>query len=103
MTLAQGFASRKHAGGVECTVVTETPAGGASDSDFQFRVVRKPSLMQLAYLLWRSDLIHLAGPALRPLLLSCLLRKKVVVEHHGFQALCPNGLLFHEPTRTACP
>jgi glycogen synthase len=103
MTLAQGFASRKHAGGVECTVVTETPAGGASDSDFRFRVVRKPSLMQLAYLLWRSDLIHLAGPALRPLLLSSILRKKVVVEHHGFHALCPNGLLFHEPTRTACP
>ena len=103
MTLAQGFASRKYAGGFECTVVTETPAGGASDSEFRFRVVRTPSLMQLAYLLWRSDLIHLAGPALRPLILSSILRKKIVVEHHGFQALCPNGLLFHEPTRTACP
>jgi glycosyltransferase involved in cell wall biosynthesis len=103
MTLAQAFASRRHTRGVECTVVTETPAGGASDSDFRFQVVRKPSLMQLAYLLWRSDLVHLAGPALRPLLLSSILRKKVVVEHHGFHALCPNGLLFHEPTRTACP
>lgn len=103
MTLAKGFASREHAGGVDCTVVTETPAGKASDSDLPFRVVRKPNVMQLAGLLWRADLVHLAGPALRPLLLSCILRKKVVVEHHGFHALCPNGLLFHEPTRTACP
>lgn len=103
MTLAQGFASRKHdARAVHCTVVTETPAGTAADSDLPFRIVRKPNLMQLAHLLWRADLVHLAGPALRPLLLSCILRKKVVVEHHGFHALCPNGLLFHEPSRTAC-
>lgn len=102
MTLAQGFASREDARDVECTVVTETPAGWTSDSDLSFRVVRKPNLMRLASLLWKSDLVHLAGPALRPLLLSCLLGKKVVVEHHGFHALCPNGLLFHEPTRTAC-
>jgi len=103
MTLARGFAAPEHARGVECTVVTETPAGMASDSDLSFRIVRKPSLVQLARLLWRSDLVHLAGPALRPLMLSYLLRKKVVVEHHGFHALCPNGLLFHEPTRSACP
>jgi glycogen synthase len=103
MTLAQGFASSEHARNIECTVVTETPAGTASDSDLPFRVVRKPNLMQLAHLLWRAELVHLAGPALRPLLLSHILRKQVVVEHHGFHALCPNGLLFHEPTRTACP
>jgi glycosyltransferase involved in cell wall biosynthesis len=103
MTLARGFgnggpSSRR----LECTVVTETPAGAASDSDLPFRIVRNPSLIELARLLWRSDLIHVAGPALRPLVLSFLLRKQVVVEHHGFQTLCPNGLLFHEPTRTAC-
>ena len=103
MTQAQGFASREHARDFECTVVTETPAETPSDSGLPFRVVRKPNLMQLAYLLWRSDLVHLAGPALRPLILSCLFRKKIVVEHHGFHAVCPNGLLFHEPTRTACP
>lgn len=103
MTLAQGFASREHVQDIECTVVTETPAGAASDSDLPFRVVRKPNVIRLAQLLWKADLVHLAGPALRPLLLSYILRKKVVVEHHGFHVLCPNGLLFHEPTRTACP
>jgi glycogen synthase len=103
MLLARGFAARDHSWPVECTVVTETPAGTASDSDLPFPVVRNPSLIALARLLWRSDLVHIAGPALRPLLLSLLMRKKVVVEHHGFQAICPNGLLFHEPTGTACP
>jgi glycogen(starch) synthase len=101
MALAQGYA--EHPREIECTVVTETPAGKASDSSLRFQVVRKPSLFQLARLLWRADVVHLAGPALRPLVLSCILRKKVVVEHHGFHALCPNGLLFHEPTRSACP
>src|SRR5579872_2031825 len=104
MTLARGFeAAEPSSRRMECTVVSETPAGTAVDSDFPFRVVRNPSLLELARLLWQSDLVHVAGPALRPLVLSFILRKQVVVEHHGFQALCPNGLLFHEPTRTACP
>ena len=103
MTLARGLTTEdQFPRGMECTVVTETPAGPAADSDLPFRVVRNPNLFALTRLLWRSDLVHVAGPALRPLLLGLLLRKKVVVEHHGFQALCPNGLLFHEPTRTAC-
>jgi len=104
MTLARGFAAGQQGlRKVECTVVTRTPAEKTSDTDLPFRVVRKPSLTELARLLRRSDLVHLAGPALLPFALSLLLRKKVVVEHHGFQALCPNGLLFHEPTGTACP
>lgn len=103
MTLARGYtAEEQFSREMECTVVTETPAGTASDSALPFRVVRNPNLLELVRLLWRSDLVHIAGPALRPLLLGFLLRKQVVVEHHGFQALCPNGLLFHEPTRTAC-
>lgn len=103
MTLAQGLAAGERAGEVDCTVVTETPAEMGSDSHLPFRVVRNPSIIELSRLVWQSDLVHIAGPALRPLALSFLLRKKVVVEHHGFQSLCPNGLLFHEPTRTSCP
>lgn len=38
-----------------------------------------------------------------PLALALLSRKPVVLEHHGFQAACPNGQMFYEPTRTACP
>jgi glycogen synthase len=104
MTLARGFAEGQQSlRNVECTVVTRTPAGKTSDTDLPFQIVRNPGFTALVRLLRCSDLVHLAGPALLPLSLSLLLRKKVVVEHHGFQALCPNGLLFHEPSGTACP
>lgn len=45
----------------------------------------------------------MAGPVIVPLALSLLVRKPVVVEHHGYQASCPNGLLLYEPTKSACP
>jgi glycosyltransferase involved in cell wall biosynthesis len=32
-----------------------------------------------------------------------LLRKPVVIEHHGYQATCPNGLLFYHPSESVCP
>ena len=103
-TLARGFAHGDPASRrMECTVVTETPADRVADSELPFRVVRNPRLVELVRLVRKSDLVHVAGPALRPLAISFLLRKRVVVEHHGFQTVCPNGLLFHEPTRTACP
>jgi glycosyltransferase involved in cell wall biosynthesis len=35
--------------------------------------------------------------------MGLLLRKPVIVEHHGFQTICPNGQLLHEPTGTQCP
>jgi glycosyltransferase involved in cell wall biosynthesis len=50
-----------------------------------------------------ADVIHLAGPSLVPLLLALLIRRPVVVEHHGLQASCPNGQLFYEPKQSPCP
>jgi len=35
--------------------------------------------------------------------LGLFLQKTVVVEHHGFQTICPNGQLLHQPTQTQCP
>jgi glycosyltransferase involved in cell wall biosynthesis len=35
-------------------------------------------------------------------LIGLLLRKPVVVEHHGFFTICPNGLLFYTPTQSRC-
>jgi glycosyltransferase involved in cell wall biosynthesis len=37
------------------------------------------------------------------MLLGYLARKPVVLEHHGYQSTCPNGLLIHEPERSVCP
>ena len=31
------------------------------------------------------------------------MRKPAVIEHHGHQANCPNGLLFKQPSQTLCP
>lgn len=49
------------------------------------------------------DVVHLAGPALLPLFLARLARKPVVVEHHGYQAVCLNGILVYQPDGSRCP
>jgi len=83
--------------------VTKTLAGNWDDGAFPFRVVRRPGLFQLWRLIRSSDIVHVAGPALAPLLLSRLARRPLIIEHHGYQATCPNGLLFHRPTKSVCP
>jgi len=106
MSLARGLAEWREdeAGAVpQVTVVTATPAAGMDDSSMPFRVARRPGVVTLARLMRNADLIHLAGPSLFPLFLGWLLHKLVVVEHHSFQAACPNGLLFYEPDQAPCP
>lgn len=106
LSLARGLSERRDAQGFaefEVTLVTQTLASSYDDSSLPFRVVRRPSLFQLFQLIRSSDVVHVAGPALAPVFLARLARKPYVIEHHGYQALCPNGLLFHHPTNTVCP
>jgi glycosyltransferase involved in cell wall biosynthesis len=105
-SLAAGLAELRTLNGdreFNVTVVTETPADSYDDSKFQFRVVRRPGVGRLGQLVRASDVIHAAGPAFLPMLLAWLSRKRFVVEHHGYQATCPNGLFVHQPDRTICP
>lgn len=88
---------------VEVVVVTRTSAQGCDDTAFNFQVIRRPDLLRLMRLMRTADIVHLAGPNFLPLLLGLLLRKRVIVEHHGFQAICPNGQMFYEPTGRPCP
>lgn len=88
---------------IEVTLVTMTPAGEMDDSALTYRVVRRPSLARLFTLIRKSEVIHIAGPCIVPLALSWLLGKPAVVEHHGFQAICPNGQLLYQPTCSPCP
>ena len=37
-----------------------------------------------------------------PMMLAIALRKPVVVEHHGFQTICPNGQLLYGPSQSLC-
>jgi len=105
-SLAQGLAELRTAEGetqFDVTVATQTPAEGFDDRTLGFRVVRQPGLGRLWSLVRSADVVHLAGPALVPLLFCRLARKPVVVEHHGYQASCPNGLLLHQPDCAVCP
>jgi glycosyltransferase involved in cell wall biosynthesis len=105
-SLADGIAKVRTLDGereFRVTLVTETPAGGHDDAKFPFRVVRSPGVVHLWQLVRGSDVIHSAGPAFLPMLLAWLARRPFVVEHHGYQATCPNGLFVHQPERSICP
>jgi glycogen(starch) synthase len=106
LSLARGLAGLRTAAGApefELTLVTQTPAANFDDRSLPFKIVRQPGLAKLWQLLRASDVIHVAGPALAPLFLAFLARKPVAVEHHGYQAICLNGLLVHQPDRQICP
>lgn len=106
LSLARGLAGLRDSKGCrefEITLATQTPRGSYDDSSLPFRVVRQPGLAQLWRLIRSSDVIHVAGPALVPLILGLLARKPVVIEHHGFQTICPNGQLLIEPQGLPCP
>ena len=105
-SLASGFARWQGADGtpgVIVTVATRTRRGACDDKILPFQVVRLPSMRKLLCLIWAADIVHLFGPALLPMLMALLFRKPLVVEHCGFQAICPNGQLFFEPTQKPCP
>jgi glycogen(starch) synthase len=104
--LARGLAKyERFRGSVEfdTVVITNTPPGEFDDHTLPFPVVRNPGLLELSRLIWKAQVVHLAGPSLLPLLLARIFRKPIVVEHHGYQAICPNGSLLREPDRTVCP
>lgn len=99
MLLAKGLSAR----GVSVTVATPTPRDGFDDLSLPFHVVRQPGVRALWQLIGEADIVQLAGPVFVPLAMGLLRRKPIVIEHHGYQAVCPNGLLFYEPMKAACP
>jgi glycogen synthase len=106
LSLASGLAELRTSDGLpefNLTLVTETPAEDFDDRLLPFRVLRQPSLVQLLQMIRSTDIIHVAGPALSPLLLGLLTRKPIVIEHHGFQTICPTGQLLIEPSCVPCP
>jgi len=106
MSLARGLAELRGSDGqqqFEVTLATQTPARDCDDRDLPFSVARRPGVGRLWRLVRAADVIHLAGPAMLPLLLARLQGKPCVVEHHGFQTICPNGQLVIEPSNEPCP
>lgn len=104
--LAQGVAAWTQNGAANdafaVTVVTQTPGNSDLDKTMPFRIVRRPGLRQLFSLVRASDVLHLAGPAMAPLVLGLAAGKPIVVEHHGFQTVCPNGQYFYSREKQLC-
>ena len=101
--LARELALLRNGKAFAVTVVTQTaadPRQGVTETGFE--VVRQPSLWKLWELIGLADKTLLAGPAILPLLFSLIRRKHVIVTHHGYQSICPNGMLFHFPTGRSC-
>jgi glycosyltransferase involved in cell wall biosynthesis len=106
LSLARGLAELPGSNGArefEITLVTQEPPENYDDRALPFRVVRRPGFFQLWHLIRSCDVLHIAGPALAPLSLGLLSRKPVVIEHHGFHTICPNGQLLIEPGGIPCP
>jgi glycosyltransferase involved in cell wall biosynthesis len=103
MLLARGLAAREAISRVEVTVATITRQGAFDESKLPFRIIRKPGIFRLAGLIRNADVIQLAGPLFSTMFLAWLMGKTVVVGHHGYPPVCPNGLLFYEPKKTVCP
>jgi glycosyltransferase involved in cell wall biosynthesis len=106
LSLARGLAEiRDSSGGpqFEITLVTQTSAGNYDDRGLPFRTIRQPDFIQLCRLIRKSDIVHVAGPALAPLVIGLLTGRPVVIEHHGFQTICPNGQLLIGPVGEPCP
>jgi glycogen synthase len=104
--LAEGLTkqgARDHLEEIEVTVVTRTPAQPNYDSQFSFRVVRRPGWFDLLKLVRDTNVVQIAGPSLLPMFLALILGKPFVIEQHGYQAACPNGLLLFERTKEVCP
>lgn len=86
----------------EATVVTNSRRGEMDDGKLSYGVIRRPTFGKLVRCIREADLVHVEGPCFLPMLVSWMIRKPYVVEHHVYQAICPNGLLFKNPGETPC-
>ena len=105
-SLARGLAEMRGPNGeaeFAITLVTPFSRGNFNDETLPFPVIRAPHFRTLIKLIWQADLVHIAGPSLAPLWIAWCVRTPAVIEHHGYQATCLNGLLLQQPGRTQCP
>jgi glycosyltransferase involved in cell wall biosynthesis len=106
LALASGLAELRLPDGqreFQVTVVTNSARGEFREQGLPFQVVRRPGLRDLYQLMRSADVIHVTGPSVLPMMMARWMGKAYVVEHHGYQAICPNGLLVHQPDRDVCP
>ena len=91
LLLANGMAAAGHT----ITVITDTPSDSGPDSLQKFRILRRPGFRTVLREMRRAEVIHMAGPSLLPLFCGLFVRTPIVVELHGYQAICPQGLFLY--------
>lgn len=89
MALAQGFMAT---GGIECRIVTQSPAGPGAPMDYGFEVVRSPGHAQQRELVRWADVVLFNGASLALQPWVMLARKPFVWVHVGYQVGCVDGL-----------
>ena len=95
MLLASGLARRSTistAPAFVVNVVTPTPAGDFDDTQLAFKVVRQPSFLALARLIYESDVVHLSGACLLP---SCLDRYFESLSLSSITAILPRARMVY--------
>ena len=70
LLLARGLAARDRGNAAKVTVVTQSLRRDFDDSAMPFAIVRRPGILQLRKLIRESDVVHLAGPVIAPLVLA---------------------------------
>ena len=107
MSLARGLAELRTVNNrplFDLTVATETPAGDFDDTSLPFTVVRQLRHARTSAPDWRRRRDPSRGSSSAPALSRDGWRVSLVaLEHHGYQAICPNGLLLHQPDGSICP
>lgn len=96
--LAEGLASDP---AFSTVIATNTPNTG-DELPVEAAIHRQPSLAALWQLVRSADIVFLAGPSIVPMTMAKLAGKPYVIEHHGYQAVCPNGLLLNKARGGVC-
>jgi glycosyltransferase involved in cell wall biosynthesis len=97
------YSKTRPAEAVEVTLLTHTASRGTDDTRFPYKVIREPGLREWIRQIRGADVVQLEGPALLPLVLCTVLGKPLVLRHHGYQSICPNGILIFSLDSSVCP
>jgi glycogen synthase len=81
--------------GCDVTVVTATAASPEADRGRPYRVVRGATAEARARIR-HAEAVHVSGLSLRGMGLALAQGQRPVVTHHGYQSVCPTGLVMPE-------
>lgn len=91
--VSEGLAGQLAAAGHLVDLVSATASGDpAWDQAQPYRIWRRPSLGRRLQLLCRCDLVHSSGASLALALPAVLLRRPLLITHHGYQLVSVDGL-----------